>query len=452
MNVNKGITSGKIKLAESDIDLILEEITFFYKIPKEINESLININKEKLKKQLLGLEIYRELIPKLKTELTKKFLTSVITPGESVGIQAAQSIGERLTQTTLDAFHTAGKSEKATSSGVTRLQEIMNATKKYKQKSLSAKIEFLQPCNTVSELRKHIGNKIIGVQLSEIINDFEFHLDMEKQDWYDMYRILYQSEYDEEMNVCIRCNFNKLKMLKYNISLLDVASSIELHFEDVYPIASPDELGIIDLYVDCSDIKLPENIENLLYVSNENKYHVYLEECVWPLLEKFVVSGIEGITHMYFSKSENGNWFIETEGSELKKLLNIDIVDKKTVVSNNAWEILEVFGIEAARQFLIDEYCSIMEGVNVSHVMLLVERMTYTGTISSISRYTMRDDDVGPCSRASFEESLDQFCKAAVYGEKENTSGISASIICGKRPEVGSGMMSLMVDANKLLW
>lgn len=446
----KQVKQLKRKLTEEEIEFILEDIKFSYKIPLEANESLTKINKDKLRSQLKTVEIYEDLIPELKEQITKKFITSTICAGESVGIQAAQSIGERLTQTTLDAFHTAGKSEKATSSGVTRLQEIMNATKKLKQKSLSAKIEFLHKCKNVSQLRKHIGNRIVGIQMNEIIESYDFVLDKEKEPWYDMYRMLHESQYEDDMKVCIRCKFKKHEMLKYNISLFDIANAIEAHFEDIYPLVSPDDIGIIDLYVNCDEIELPKHVENLLFVTNENKYLIYLEECVWPQVEKFVVSGIEGIKHMYFTKDDNGDWYVETEGSELKKLLNVDIIDKTTVMSNNAWEILEVFGIEAARQFLIEEYCSIMEGVNISHVMLLVERMTFTGTISSISRYTMRDDDVGPCSRASFEESLDQFCKAAVYGENENTSGVSASIICGKRSEIGSGMMSLMIDTSKL--
>ncbi len=34
-----------------------------------------------------------------------------------------------------------------------------------------------------------------------------------------------------------------------------------------------------------------------------------------------------------------------------------------------------------------------MDGVDICHIKLLVERMTYSGTIEPITRYTMRNDE-----------------------------------------------------------
>ena len=43
--------------------------------------------------------------------------------------------------------------------------------------------------------------------------------------------------------------------------------------------------------------------------------------------------------------------------------------------SNNVWDIYENLGIEAAREYLIEEFINIMEGINSCHVKLLVEKM-----------------------------------------------------------------------------
>jgi len=69
--------------------------------------------------------------------------------------------------------------------------------------------------------------------------------------------------------------------------------------------------------------------------------------------------------------------------------------------------------------------------------------MTFNGSIASISRYTLKKDDCGPMGKASFEESLDNFLNAATQGEVEPTTGVSASIICGKRSNIGTGIMGL---------
>jgi DNA-directed RNA polymerase II subunit RPB1 len=118
------------------------------------------------------------------------------------------------------------------------------------------------------------------------------------------------------------------------------------------------------------------------------------------------------------------------------------------------WEIYNVFGIEATRQFLISEFMDVVTSdgtfVNKSHVELLVDMMVYTGTIISISRYGQKKVGSGPLSKASFEESLENFLKAGLNGEKETTDGVSASIILGKLPKTGTGVFDLKVDIDKI--
>ena len=76
--------------------------------------------------------------------------------------------------------------------------------------------------------------------------------------------------------------------------------------------------------------------------------------------------------------------------------------------------------------------------------------MTFCGSVSSISRYTMRTSDSGPMGKASFEETMDNFLRAGAYGQDETTNGVSASIICGKRAQFGTGLCELKIDVNKL--
>jgi hypothetical protein len=72
--------------------------------------------------------------------------------------------------------------------------------------------------------------------------------------------------------------------------------------------------------------------------------------------------------------------------------------------------------------------------------------MTHQGHINSISRYGMKKEQTGVLSRSSFEESLDQFCKAGYAAEKEPITAVSAAIMCGKRSRVGTGLCSLKMD------
>ena len=91
-----------------------------------------------------------------------------------------------------------------------------------------------------------------------------------------------------------------------------------------------------------------------------------------------------------------------------------------------------------------------MEDINNCHISILVDRMTHGGTIASITRYTLRNEDSGPLGKASFEETMDNFMNAAAHGDIELTDGVSASIICGKRVNVGTGLSSVSVDIDAL--
>ena len=345
---------------------------------------------------------------------------------------------------TLNTFHKAGQSEKTVTMGVPRFQEILNATKD--PKTINCKVFFKEKNETIQELRKTVSNNFVELNIRNVCCDMKICVNKKREPWYDFFSVIYNSRY-ENYTDCISIKLNHDILYEYKLSIENIANAIEREYNDVACVFSPLQYGQLDVFVDTCDISLPEN--RLLFIDSENKVEIYLEECVQPTLEKLSICGISGITNIYYCKDES-EWIIETDGSNFRKLLALPIVDMTRTVSNNVWEIYETLGIEAAREFLIDELTGIMEGINLCHIKLLVERMTFSGTISSISRYTMRNEDSGPLGRASFEESLENFLKAACRGEIEPTNGVSASIICGKRANIGTGMVELKVDIENL--
>ena len=190
-------------------------------------------------------------------------------------------------------------------------------------------------------------------------------------------------------------------------------------------------------------------MDNIEYITEENKWEIYTEDIIIPNLNKLLVCGIEGIKDYIISKNNNDEYLIETEGTNLPKLLSNDKVDFTKTISNNMWNIYECFGVEATRQFLIDEFSKVLNSdgtfINYRHIKLLVDTMTFGGGIVSISRYGTRDK-TSPMARASFEESLDNFLKAGVFGELETTKSISSSIMLGKNSRIGTGMCDVIYD------
>ena len=188
-----------------------------------------------------------------------------------------------------------------------------------------------------------------------------------------------------------------------------------------------------------------------------NKYtatRIYIEEVVIENLNKLNIAGIENIENLYFVKNFDNNqnicWTIETQGTNLNKILALDIINFENTYSDNIWEIYNIFGVEAARTFLISEFKNLMTDINVCHIKILAERMTFIGKISSISRYTMRADASSVLGKASFEETLDNFINACFFSETEQTNGVSASVMLGKRSNVGSGLCDLLINVAEL--
>jgi DNA-directed RNA polymerase subunit A" len=365
-----------------------------------------------------------------------------------------------------DTFHRAGSADKQPV--VSKFSELLNATNKPKAPSFL--VYFTNGNDTVPKLRETIGHSIVQLSFKKITKNFTICVDKEEEPWYPAFNTLY-GDMRNGYTDCISLEINMDILFEYKLTLQEIADYISREYSDLHCVYSPDCFGQLDIFVDTQTIDLPE--EKLIFVTQDNAREIYLEEVVQPTLENIVLCGIPGIMNMFFVKDEDKKWIIETENSRekivestkfkntkvkpadsikrFKKVLAHPEVDMSRTLSNNVWDIYHTLGIEAVRQYMIDEFSKIMEGINMCHVMLLVDKMTNGGSIASISRYTMRREDTGVLGKSSFEETLDNLLGAGIYGQDEPTQGVSASIICGKRARIGTGLCDIAIDLKKLM-
>jgi len=429
-------------LTEYEIKDILSFIKPEKNIPLDVSYNIVKNSKKELRSQLTDIQIYPDMINSLKDEIKRQVLSTYIDPGESVGVISAQSIGEKQTQTTLNTFHKAGSSEKTVITGVPRIEELLSATKG--QKSVNSIIFLKNKHKSIEDIRNTITNKITHIKLSKISKTYEICINKKPEKWYKAFDILYNDSY-KKYSDCISIEIDTDLLFKHRITLKDISDVISDEYDDILCVLSPDNIGKIDIYVDTSKIELPE--KRILFIDSDNAIEIYLEEVVQPLLYNLTISGIEGIENIYF----NDDFLtIETDGGNLTKLLSLPFIDINKTITNDIWDIYNTLGIDAARNFLIEEFLQLCSGINRCHIQLLIDKMVFKGNISSISRYTMRNEDCGPLGKASFEETMDNFLKAGTFGQEETTNGVSASIICGKRSKIGSGFCDLIVDVDNL--
>lgn len=362
-----------------------------------------------------------------------------------------------------DTFHRAGSSDKQPV--VSKFAELLNATSKPKAPSYF--IYFNEGNTNVPELRETIGNSLVQLCLKQITKHSKICFDKEHEKWYSAFFKM-NGEMDSSFTDCISLTIDINKLYEYKLTLKKVCEVLAKEYADLYCIYSPDCIGKIDVFVKTDSIEVPE--KKMAFINENNIKEVFMEEVFQPTLENIMICGISGIKNMYFLQ-DGKQWYIETENSKgsesigfksikekpvdsakrFRQVLAHSKVDMTKTLSNNVWDIYFTFGIEAVRQYMIDEFSKIMDGINICHVMLLVDKMTFKGSISSVSRYSMRSADSGVFSKASFEETLSNFLDAGVYGQEEPIKGPSAAIICGKRAPVGTGLCNLEVDVEKLL-
>ena len=418
-----------------------------------MKEEMLSRHQKQVQAQLEEIEVYPEVIPELSREIHSNFYSTMVAPGENVGVLCAQSIGEKQTQSTLNSFHAAGIAVQMVLTGVPRFMEILNATKDPKVSTsrlyLSCKEEKL---NCAKAIRKYIGPSLVRVTLQDITTSSTiFQQQKSEEIWYHPFSLLYGNEF-REYDHGITIQLDKKVIYKHSISMTRIKKSLESAFQDIRVVFSPLHIGQIDIFVDVADVEMPA--EPSLYVNENNYIEIYLREIVQEKLKDVVISGVIGVREYFIQKDNDKRWYVETVGNNFISLLGNRLFEFGTLVSNNMWDIFNCLGIEAARQFLFEELWNLVTSdgsfINPCHVMLLVDIMTHHGSIVSISRYGMKKEQTGVLSRASFEESTDHFLNAAFFSEKEPIRGVSASIICGKRSRMGTGLCDLRMDLSMI--
>ena len=125
-------------------------------------------------------------------------------------------------------------------------------------------------------------------------------------------------------------------------------------------------------------LKLNETLESSDVITLRNK------------VLKVTVKGVPEIARVTL-KEENNQWVIQTTGSNLAKVLEVQGIDKLNVMTNNVFEIATTLGIEAARNALIFELKSTLENqgleVDDRYLMLVSDLMCHKGYLQQIGRH-----------------------------------------------------------------
>ena len=459
------INSKKRKLTKDEIHFIKDNI--IAKVYEEFYT--VNSNKEcvqnafsTLEPHIHNLEMYPEMIEYLYQEITRQLKQAIINSGESVGHVAASSMGEQNTQSSLNSFHSSGSFKQNLTSGLSRLEELMNATKNPKSKSLTiyfdtTKVNVTDYANIRSLTNIHLLSRSLNDYIKTTTIEVQPTLTPLEQVWYHTYQVFVARDDISNCKYRLRLQIDPNILYLSKRTLYSIAKSIEtvfikgLHF---YVVCSPDYLGIIDIWVEDS-ISDPNTFFNakgyeaelLLehFVNNENKMYHLIKKIILPKIKKLHISGIEGIKEVFYDKNKQDEWYIQTKGGSLKCLYYNPLIDHYRSVSNDMWEVNTLFGIESSKKWLKEEFSQLLN-VNHRHLDILVDKMTFAGTISAVSIYGLDRKLIGPLSKAVFERPVACLLTAAQKSEYDSLKSISSCVATGKLGRFGTGIVDLISD------
>jgi DNA-directed RNA polymerase II subunit RPB1 len=117
--------------------------------------------------------------------------------------------------------------------------------------------------------------------------------------------------------------------------------------------------------------------------------------------------------------------------------------------------MFENLGIEATRATLFKEITTLFaengSSVNYRHVCTLIDKMCHKGRTMSIDRYGINKNNIGPLAKASFEETEKILLRAALFGEMDPVTGVSAKIMTGQPIHGGTTFSQLLLDEAALM-
>ncbi|CAG8706693.1 7317_t:CDS:1, partial [Cetraspora pellucida] len=411
-------------------------------------------------------------------EVESRFRKSLVSPGEMVGTVAAQSIGEPATQMTLNTFHYAGVASKNVTLGVPRLKEIINVAKNIKTPSLHVFLigEYSHSMEAAKEIQSAIEYTTLKTvtQRTEIWYDPSLHssnIEADK-DFVELYYEMEESEESDEGGYqspwVLRFELNHGVMLDKKLQMDMVGRKIQQSFkDDIHAIWNDDNS---ELKVIRCRIKIAPGIDKESTDDSGHKIEedVFLKRVENNMLTTIGLRGIKGINRVYLTESKktricindtgkiikDDETILETDGTNLQEVLNVDHVDYKRTYSNNCVEIMQVLGIEATRAALLKELRDVIQFdgsyVNYRHLALLCDVMTSRGHLMAITRHGINRAETGALMRCSFEETVEILMEAAAAGEVDDCRGVAENIMLGQVAPLGTGEFDVYLDQDML--
>jgi DNA-directed RNA polymerase II subunit RPB1 len=336
-------------------------------------------------------------------------------PGECVGMLASQSISEKATQMCLNTFHLAGNANKITL-GIPRLNELFSVAKKLKA-----------PC-----LKFQCGNPSLSIEpqttLGDVTTEISLSYTVPQDGWVTRWLTIFEISED----IWVEKNWIRVKLSDV------ITPAVWVTIQDSLAETFDDAIIVPTHHTDI-------NHPSLVIHFCEPEQTLYTPK-LWNTVRETILSiYLFGILNKSASATyKHGCYSLgdtKLTHGVLAAIVALSSVDINSISSNNPREMLELYGIEAARATLLRELCNVLKFdgtyVNHRHPMLLVDAMTMDGTIQPMNRSGIKKN-ASALSNASFEMATVSLAEAAMANKFDPMTGVAERIIVGRLANIGT--------------
>lgn len=434
-------------------------------IPKYITNAItlltILIRSYLCTSNLINMSLDNAALEVILERITHKISESFVEYGTSIGIIAAQSMSEPITQYLLDAKHRSGLKKSKTNT-IVRFDELLKNTPtegmEVPQMLLMPRQEYVNDRQKVMEIANHIEMlpferfvKSTEIFVEEFGKPVFPGLESESKLVSRFVSINLGNKVPRDLiNWCIRFVLKEDELILKSMKIKAVYTKLMETFPYIYIVHSPQGAFeiVFRVYIRNSAFKKGADI-------TENSINDIAKN-----IKSTVIRGTPGIINTnvisvaYSDIIADGSievkkmFIIETDGTNFDKILENKYLDPYQCVSTSIEENETLFGITAVRNKIIDELLNTLkDGANYEHASIYADEMTYSGRVTSVQRSGLGKRELDQVLlRASFGSPVQVLQAAAINSQKDDLFGMSAPMVMGTAPKFGTTFNDVIID------
>ena len=382
---------------------------------------------------------------------------------------------------TLNTKHSAGVASKSNvTGGVPRIEELLHYSKDIKTPQM--KIYFNNDIANIKQKVNKISSYLKFLTIKELIDSAEIYYDnglnneisnkIKNDNVQNPFFINNQKTELSSMQLVFRIKLSIEKLHDKETTLLDIKTKFISYWQknfSNFKNLKKSEKEIFTKITRCCILSNNDKNNQIIHIRfnmSSFNYNI-LTDFLKIILDQIILKGLNNISNISLENSkrlvtdestgefkQNDEYIVFTSGINLEKIKYIKGINMARTSCNDIATIYRLYGVEAARQILLNEFMSTFNSasvdINHNHMSVLIDMMTHTGTIISIDRHGLGKLDSDVFTKASFEKTMDHFINAAIFNEKDSTNSVSSRILLGKVIPGGTGAFDLLLDSEKL--